>query len=42
VGKTRENWIKEGIPCYQKLLKKYVKLELVEIRGEKLTLIELR
>jgi len=42
VGKTRENWIKEGILHYQKLLKKYMELELVEIKEEKLTLIELR
>ena len=37
VGKTREGWIKEGILHYQKLLKKYVELNLVEIREEKIT-----
>ena len=37
VGKTKEGWIKEGILHYQKLLKKYVELELVEIREEKIT-----
>ena len=37
VGKTREGWIKEGILHYQKLLKKYVELELLEIREEKIT-----
>ncbi len=37
VGKTKESWIKEGILHYQKLLKKYVELKLVEIREEKIT-----
>ncbi len=37
VGKTKEGWIKEGILYYQKLLKKYVELELVEIKEEKIT-----
>ena len=37
IGKTREGWIKEGILHYQKLLKKYVELELIEIKEEKIT-----
>ena len=37
VGKTKESWIKEGIKHYQKLLKKYTDLEIVEVREEKIT-----
>ena len=37
VGKIKESWIKEGMLHYQKLLKKYVELELVEIKEEKIT-----
>jgi 23S rRNA (pseudouridine1915-N3)-methyltransferase len=37
VGKTKEDWIKEGIRHYQKLLKKYVDLEIIEIKEEKIT-----
>jgi len=37
VGKTKENWIKEGIGHYRKLLKKYVDLEIIEIKEEKIT-----
>jgi 23S rRNA (pseudouridine1915-N3)-methyltransferase len=37
VGKTKENWIKEGIRHYQKLLAKYVDLEIIEIKEEKIT-----
>lgn len=37
VGKTKEKWIKEGISHYQKLLKKYAELQLVEIKEEKIT-----
>jgi 23S rRNA (pseudouridine1915-N3)-methyltransferase len=37
VGKTKEAWIKQGIKHYQKLLKKHAKLELVEIKEEKIT-----
>jgi len=37
VGKTREGWIKQGILHYQKLLKRYAELQLVEIREEKIT-----
>jgi 23S rRNA (pseudouridine1915-N3)-methyltransferase len=37
VGKTKENWIKEGISHYQKLLKRYAELQLVEVKEEKIT-----
>lgn len=37
VGKTKEDWIKEGMVHYQRLLKKYVELKLVEIKEEKIT-----
>ncbi len=37
VGKTKEGWIKQGLLHYQKLLKKHAKLELVEVREEKIT-----
>jgi 23S rRNA (pseudouridine1915-N3)-methyltransferase len=37
VGKTKEDWIKEGIKHYQTLLKKYVDLEIIEIKEEKIT-----
>ena len=37
VGKTKEDWIKEGINHYQKLLKKYVDLKIIEIKEEKIT-----
>jgi 23S rRNA (pseudouridine1915-N3)-methyltransferase len=37
VGKTKEDWIKEGIRHYQRLLKKYVDLEIIEIKEEKIT-----
>jgi 23S rRNA (pseudouridine1915-N3)-methyltransferase len=37
VGKTKEDWIKEGIKHYLKLLKKYVDLEIVEVKEEKIT-----
>jgi len=36
-GKTKEDWIKEGIKHYQKLLKKYADLEIIEIKEEKIT-----
>ena len=37
VGKTKEVWIREGLRHYQKLLKKYAGIELVEIKEEKIT-----
>ena len=37
VGKTKEDWIKEGIKHYQTLLKKYVDLKIIEIKEEKIT-----
>ena len=37
VGKTKEAWISEGLRHYQKLLKKYAGIELVEIKEEKIT-----
>jgi 23S rRNA (pseudouridine1915-N3)-methyltransferase len=37
VGKAKEDWIKEGIKHYQKLLKKYVDLKIIEIKEEKIT-----
>ncbi|MGB2989138.1 MAG: 23S rRNA (pseudouridine(1915)-N(3))-methyltransferase RlmH, partial [Candidatus Zixiibacteriota bacterium] len=37
VGKTKESWIREGILHYQKLLRKFVELQLVEIKEEKIT-----
>lgn len=37
VGKTKESWIREGLSHYQKLLKKYAELQLVEIKEEKIT-----
>jgi 23S rRNA (pseudouridine1915-N3)-methyltransferase len=37
VGKTKEDWIKEGIKHYQKLFKKYVDLEIVEVKEERIT-----
>jgi 23S rRNA (pseudouridine1915-N3)-methyltransferase len=37
VGKTKESWIKEGISHYQKLLKRYAELQLIEIKEEKIT-----
>jgi 23S rRNA (pseudouridine1915-N3)-methyltransferase len=37
VGKTKEDWIKEGIKHYRKLLKKYADLEIIEIKEEKIT-----
>jgi 23S rRNA (pseudouridine1915-N3)-methyltransferase len=37
VGRTKEDWIKEGIKHYQKLLKKYVDLKIIEIKEEKIT-----
>jgi len=37
VGKTKEDWIKEGIKHYRKLLAKYVALEIIEIKEEKIT-----
>ena len=37
VGKTKEKWIKEGVSHYQKLLKRYAELQLVEIKEEKVT-----
>jgi 23S rRNA (pseudouridine1915-N3)-methyltransferase len=36
VGKTKEEWIKEGILHYQKFLKKYAELKWVEIREAKI------
>lgn len=36
VGKTKEDWIKEGIEHYRKLLKKYVELKIIEIKEEKI------
>lgn len=35
VGKTKENWIKEGIQHYRQLLKRYTEVKLVEIKEEK-------
>jgi 23S rRNA (pseudouridine1915-N3)-methyltransferase len=37
IGKAKESWIKEGISHYQKLLKRYAELRLVEIKEEKIT-----
>jgi 23S rRNA (pseudouridine1915-N3)-methyltransferase len=37
VGKTREAWIRGGIRHYQKLLKRYAEIQLVEIKEEKIT-----
>jgi 23S rRNA (pseudouridine1915-N3)-methyltransferase len=37
VGKTKEDWIREGIKHYRKLLKKYVDLEIIEVKEEKIT-----
>ena len=37
VGKTKESWIKEAISHYQKLLKRYAELQLIEIKEEKIT-----
>jgi 23S rRNA (pseudouridine1915-N3)-methyltransferase len=37
VGKTKESWIKEGVSHYQKLLKRYAELQLIEIKEEKVT-----
>jgi len=37
VGKTKEDWIKQGIKHYYKLLKKYAEIELVEVKEEKIT-----
>ena len=36
VGKTKEGWIKEGKLHYQKLLRKYAQVELLEMREEKI------
>jgi 23S rRNA (pseudouridine1915-N3)-methyltransferase len=36
IGKSKENWIKEGTLHYKKLLKKYVDLELLEIKEERI------
>jgi 23S rRNA (pseudouridine1915-N3)-methyltransferase len=37
VGKTKEPWIKEGISHYEKLLRKYVQLELIEVKEERIS-----
>ena len=37
VGRTKEGWIKEGVSHYQKLLKRYADLRLIEIKEEKIT-----
>jgi len=37
VGKTKESWIKEGISHYQKLLKRYAELQLIEVKEERIT-----
>jgi 23S rRNA (pseudouridine1915-N3)-methyltransferase len=37
VGKTKEQWIKEGISHYVKLLRKYAQVELVEVKEEKIS-----
>ena len=37
VGKTKEDWIRQGIKHYQKLLKKYADLEIIELKEEKIT-----
>ena len=37
VGKTKENWIREGVGYYKKLLKPYLDLKIVEIKEEKIT-----
>lgn len=36
VGKTKENWIKQAVLHYLKLLKRYVEVELVEIKTDKI------
>lgn len=36
IGKSKENWIKEEIFHYKKLLKRYVDLELLEIKEERI------
>ena len=36
VGKTKESWIKEAISHYQKLLKRYAELQLIEIKEERI------
>jgi len=37
VGKIKENWIREGVGYYKKLLKPHVDLDIVEIKEEKIT-----
>lgn len=37
VGKTKEAWVKTGILHYQKLLKRFAELQLIEIKEEKIT-----
>jgi 23S rRNA (pseudouridine1915-N3)-methyltransferase len=37
VGKTKEDWIRQGIKHYQKLLAKYAEIEFIEVKEEKIT-----
>jgi 23S rRNA (pseudouridine1915-N3)-methyltransferase len=37
VGKTKEPWIAEGLEHYQKMLSKFVNLEFISIKDEKVT-----
>ena len=37
VGKTKEGWIKEGTAHYEKLLRGYAELQLLELQEEKIT-----
>ncbi len=37
VGKTKEDWIKQGMHHYSKLLGKHAHIELVEVKDEKIT-----
>lgn len=37
VGKIKENWIKEGVEHYKRLLKPRVDLDIAEIKEEKIT-----
>jgi 23S rRNA (pseudouridine1915-N3)-methyltransferase len=37
VGKTKEDWIKQGLHHYSKFLGKYAHLEMVEVREERIT-----
>ena len=37
VGKTKESWIAEGIKHYEKMLSKFVELEFITVKDEKVT-----